>query len=82
MAQSVSRLVTGWKTEGSEFESRYDQEFFLLHVVLTRSGANPTSKKVPGVKRQGRETDPSPPASAAVKKMSPYTSTPPYAFTM
>jgi hypothetical protein len=33
----------------------------------------------PGVKRQGREADQSPPASAEVKKMW-YTSTPPHAF--
>jgi hypothetical protein len=34
----------------------------------------------PGVKRPGREADQSPPASAEVKKMRIYTSTPPYAF--
>jgi hypothetical protein len=34
----------------------------------------------PGVKRQRREPDHSPPTSAAVKKMWIYTSTPPYAF--
>jgi hypothetical protein len=34
----------------------------------------------PGVKRQGREADHSPPASAEIKKMWIYTSTPPYAF--
>jgi hypothetical protein len=34
----------------------------------------------PGVKRQGREADHSPPASAEVKKMWIYTSTLPYAF--
>jgi hypothetical protein len=34
----------------------------------------------PGVKRQGREADHSPPASAEVKKMWIYRSTPPYAF--
>jgi hypothetical protein len=34
----------------------------------------------PGVKRAGREADHSPPASAEVKKMWIYTSTPPYAF--
>jgi hypothetical protein len=33
------------------------------------------------VKRQGREADHSPPASAEVKKMWIYTSTPPYTFT-
>jgi hypothetical protein len=35
----------------------------------------------PGVKRPGREADHSPPASADVKKIWIYTSTPPYAFT-
>jgi hypothetical protein len=34
----------------------------------------------PGVKRQGREAENSPPASAEVKKMWIYTSTPTYAF--
>jgi hypothetical protein len=34
----------------------------------------------PGVKRLGCEADHSPPASAKVKKMRIYTSTPPYAF--
>jgi hypothetical protein len=34
----------------------------------------------PGGKRPGREADHSPPASAEVKKMWIYTSTPPYAF--
>jgi hypothetical protein len=34
----------------------------------------------PGVKRTGREADHSPPASAEVKQMSNYTSTPPYTF--
>jgi hypothetical protein len=34
----------------------------------------------PGVQRQGREADHSPPASAEVKKTWIYTSTPPYVF--
>jgi hypothetical protein len=34
----------------------------------------------PGVKRQGREADDSPPASAEIKKMWIYISTPSYAF--
>jgi hypothetical protein len=42
IAESVWRLATGWTTEGSEFESRFCQEFSLLHVVLTGSGAHPT----------------------------------------
>jgi hypothetical protein len=42
--------------------------------------AQPPIQWVPGVKRPGREADDSPPASAEVKKMWIYTSTPPYAF--
>jgi hypothetical protein len=34
----------------------------------------------PGVKRPGREADHSPPATAEIKKIWIYTSTPPYAF--
>jgi hypothetical protein len=34
----------------------------------------------PGVKRPGREADHSPPASAEIKKIWIYTSTPPHAF--
>jgi hypothetical protein len=55
-------------------------EFSLLHVVQTDSGVNqPPIQKLkgvhfPGVKRQGREADHSPPASAEVKKMWIYTS--------
>jgi hypothetical protein len=40
----------------------------------------PPIKWVPGVKLQGRKVDHSPTASAEVKKMWIYTSTPPYAF--
>jgi hypothetical protein len=58
----------------------------LLHIVQTGSGVHPTSYKIgtggtfPGVKRQGREADHSPPTSAEVKKMWIYASTPPYVF--
>jgi hypothetical protein len=43
IGQSVQRLATGWTTEGSEFESRKGQEFYLLHVVQSGSGDNPAS---------------------------------------
>jgi hypothetical protein len=33
----------GWTTEGSEFESRQGQDFYLLNVVQTGSGAHPAS---------------------------------------
>jgi hypothetical protein len=49
---------------GSEFESRYDQEFSLLHVVQTGSGASLVSYVIetdyssPWVNLLGREADP------------------------
>jgi hypothetical protein len=43
IAHSVWRLATGWTTERSEFESRWGQEFPLLYLVQTDSGANPAS---------------------------------------
>jgi hypothetical protein len=33
----------GWKTEGSEFETPEGQEFSVLYVVQTGSGAHPAS---------------------------------------
>jgi hypothetical protein len=74
----------GLNDRGSEFESRKGQEFPLLHVVQTGSGAHPASYTMgngalcPGLKRPGREADHSPSTSAEVKKMWIYTSTPPY----
>jgi hypothetical protein len=58
----------------------------VLHNVQTGSGVHPTFYKMgtgrsfPGVNRQGREVDHSPPTSAEVKKMWIYTSTPLYIF--
>jgi hypothetical protein len=75
IAYSIYRLAIGWTTLGSEFESRYGQEFSLLHVIKTDCGAQPASylmgngDSFPGVKRLGREADHSPQASAEVKKM-------------
>jgi hypothetical protein len=43
IAQSLYRVATDWTTEGSVFESWWGQEFSLLHVVQTGSGANPVS---------------------------------------
>jgi hypothetical protein len=57
--------------------------FSLLHVVQTGSGAHPAFYLVgaggsfPGLKRQWREADHSPPASAEIKKMWICTSSPP-----
>jgi hypothetical protein len=39
-------IATGLTAEGWEFESRYGQEFSLLHVVQTGSGVHPTSYPV------------------------------------
>jgi hypothetical protein len=72
----------GWMTKGSEFESRWGQEFSLIHVIQTGSGAHPASYPMgtgalpPGVKRPKREADHSPPNSVEVKKTWVYTSTP------
>jgi hypothetical protein len=82
----VYRLVTGWTTEGSEFEYRQGEEFSLLHIIRTGSGVHPISNPMgtgvsfPGRKRPEREADHSPPTIAEVKKTWVYTSTPPYAF--
>jgi hypothetical protein len=40
IAQSVWGVATGWTTKESEFESQWGQEFSLLHVVQTSSGAH------------------------------------------
>jgi hypothetical protein len=68
---------------GVEFESRYCQEFSLLHIVQTGCGAHPASYQMgsgafsPGVKRPEHEVDHSPPTIAEVRKRgsipSPYT---------
>jgi hypothetical protein len=59
----------------------------FLFSTSSRSALGPTQPPIqwvpralfPGIKRLGREADHSPPASAEVKKMWIYTSTPPYA---
>jgi hypothetical protein len=64
----------GSTIEGSEFESRYGQEFSLLQIVQTGSEVHPTPIQwvpgalCPGVKRPGREVDHSPPTSARSRK--------------
>jgi hypothetical protein len=35
--------ASGLKTEGSEFESRWGQEFSVLHIVQIGSGVHPAS---------------------------------------
>jgi hypothetical protein len=56
------------------------QEFSLLHVVHPTSYTMNSGVLSPAVKRPGRESDLSPPASAEVKKIGIYTFTPPHAF--
>jgi hypothetical protein len=43
IAQSVQRLTTSWTTEVSEFETHWEQEFSLHHVVQIGCGAHPAS---------------------------------------
>jgi hypothetical protein len=73
--------VVGWLRDGWP----RGREFSVLHVVQTGSEIHPTypmgtGGALPVLKQQGLETDHSPPASAEVKKIWIYTSTPPYAF--
>jgi hypothetical protein len=39
-------MAKGWKIKGSEFESRWGQEFSLLYVVQTGSGVHSASYPV------------------------------------
>jgi hypothetical protein len=63
----------GWTTKGSEFESRWEKEFSLLHVVQTGSGEHPASYLIvtvgfsPAVKRPKLEADHSHPTSGEVR---------------
>jgi hypothetical protein len=61
--------------EGWEFPYRPDRLWGPPNLLDMGTGGS-----FPGVKRQGREADQSPPTSAEVKKMWIYTSTPPYVF--
>jgi hypothetical protein len=81
IAQTVQRLATSWTTDGSEFD-------FFLFSIASRPVLGPIHLLPnvyqglfpPGVKRQRREADHSPPTSAEVKKTRIYKSTPPYVF--
>jgi hypothetical protein len=85
---SVVGIATGYGLDDKGIGVRVPlgQEFSLLHVVQTDTGAHPVSCRMgngalsPGVKRQGSEFDQSSPTGAEVKKMWIYTSTVPYAF--
>jgi hypothetical protein len=73
-------IATGYGLEdqgsGREFESgRVKNFYFFISSRPALGSTQPPIKWVPGVKRQGREADHSPPTSAE-KKMWIYTSTP------
>jgi hypothetical protein len=86
IAQSYSHWLRAGRPGGGGSLIPGRVNFSLLHIVQTGSGVHPTSYKMgtegsfPGVKRQGREADHSPPTTAEVKKMWIYISTPPYVF--
>jgi hypothetical protein len=75
----------GLDDQGVGVRVQVEQEFSLLHVVQTGSGAHPYSYPVGtggsffGAKGPGRETDHSPPTNAEVKTWG-CISAPPYAF--
>jgi hypothetical protein len=80
IAQSVKRQATGW-TARVRFPAV--QNLSVLHRVQTNSGGPPSvlsnGALSPGVMRQGREADHSPPSSAEVQKgraIPPVTHTP------
>jgi hypothetical protein len=85
---SVVGIATGYGLDDRGFGIRVPvgSRILFLHVVQTGSEAHPpsypmgTGASSPGVKLPGREADDSLPASAEVKKMWIYTSTPPYVF--
>jgi hypothetical protein len=75
---SVVGIVTGYGLDACGVKN-------FLHIGQTDSGVHltypmGTTGSFPGVKRPGREPDHSPPASAEVKKMWIYMTTPSYAF--
>jgi hypothetical protein len=79
----TNRKESGWPSRYSDGLQYERSGFFFSPQCLWSS--QPPIQWVPGalssgVKRQGREADHSPPTSAEVKKISIYTSTPPYAF--
>jgi hypothetical protein len=85
---SAVGIATGYGLDDRGFGVRVSvgSKIFSFLVVQTGSGAHPASYPMgtrgsfSGGKAPRREADHSPPASAEVKKMWIYTSTPPYAF--
>jgi hypothetical protein len=87
--ESVVGIATGYGLDDGGVGIRVpvrSKMFFSARLSRQALGfTQPPIQWVPGalstgVKRPGREADHSPPASAEVKKMWIYTSTPPYAF--
>jgi hypothetical protein len=74
--RSVQQLATGWKAEGSEFESR-SSRLFLEPIQPPIQWVS--SGPFPGDKAAG-EADHSSPSSAEIKNTWIYTSTPSYVF--
>jgi hypothetical protein len=81
---SAVGIATGYGLEDGpvvESEFRWGQEFSLLHVVHTGSGAHLASCTVgTGGSSSGGKAEHSPQTTAEVKKMWIYTSIPQYAF--
>jgi hypothetical protein len=81
-------IATGYglNDQGIGVRDAVRQEFLVLHVVQTGSGAHPASYPMDtggsfyGVKRAGCEADHSPPTSAEAKKTWVCTAIPPYVF--
>jgi hypothetical protein len=82
----IASIATGYGLDDKRGRSPGRAKNFLFST--SRPTLGPTQPPIqwvpgalsPGVKRQGCEADHSPAASAKVKKMWIYTSTPPYAF--
>jgi hypothetical protein len=81
VSKSVYRQAADWTPERSEFESRQDQAFSLLHIVQTDSGIHQASYPMGrrrgcylrGIKRPVCEADQLLRTSVAVKKKLIYT---------
>jgi hypothetical protein len=80
---SVS-IATGYEMDdqggGSSSPGRVKNFHFSISSRQALGSTQPPIKWVPGVKRQGREADHSPPTSAEVTKVWIYTSSPSYVF--
>jgi hypothetical protein len=87
LAQSILRLATGWTVGVLAFDYRRGPGIFLFTTVsrMALGPIQPSIQWIPGtlslgIKRPGRESDHSPPFSAAFKNAWRYTSTPQYVF--